>query len=692
MRVHRDDQPSTVRSPRPAGEGRAPARARPEPAAASRRPAAGSPRSPRPFRRAGPQQLIGCVRVRADQVAGRVGGERDARESRPEPVVQVATEPAAFLLDCGHRLAARLHQVHGQGAGPQGLREQRCGQPEHVLVSREKVRSPGRSPTTSSPAVPPRANERVRGGGPGPTSRPVPSTRRPAYGSTSASRIARSASTGSSPIRPATWPAAPSGSGREPKSSSSTTPRSMTCNGWKVIATSAPTRPSAPGLSGRSPPPPGTRQRDEQGEVPDHGDREDHRCTTSPRTSTISGSATPTYIAGPPRRTEDERAEAPVSRREGDEPCDEEPPRPQGSSTAAAGRPGRRARPSTRCGDQREPDRQSHRVAHGDVLPLGQPRTPEPATVASATKSTGCRHPSTGYVVTARGSRSPPQAMIAVHASPLYRAVENRTGHPGGAGQRQQGAGSPRPAYDEQRRAADDGRQPESARATSIGSGGLPATPSPPSRARMIAPARSATSSSAKMLVRWLLTVFGERNSRSAMTEVRRPAASRSRISRSRSVSSGNGSAAGGRVGRRSSRARGRPPRAEDRLAGDDRADRADDLVLLGALEQVAPSAGLHRGEHGRVVVEHREHQYGGLRHAGPDPPGRLDPVEPGHPHVHEHHVGPEQLHLAHGRLAVAASPTTSSPSRSSRAARAARRRTTGWSSASTIRNGVMSS
>ena len=47
--------------------------------------------------------------------------------------------------------------------------------------------------------------------------------------------------------------------------------------------------------------------------------------------------------------------------------------------------------------------------------------------------------------------------------------------------------------------------------------------PRPLSRARMMAAARSATSSLAKMLVRWLLTVLGERNSVSAMAAVRRP-------------------------------------------------------------------------------------------------------------------------------------------------------------------------
>ena len=39
-----------------------------------------------------------------------------------------------------------------------------------------------------------------------------------------------------------------------------------------------------------------------------------------------------------------------------------------------------------------------------------------------------------------------------------------------------------------------------------------------------------------------------------------------------------------------------------------------DDLVLPGALEQVAARPGLHGGEDGRVIVVHRQHQHRGLR------------------------------------------------------------------------------
>ncbi len=182
-----------------------------------------------------------------------------------------------------------------------------------------------------------------------------------------------------------------------------------------------------------------------------------------------------------------------------------------------------------------------------------------------------------------------------------------------------------------------------------------PQPPRPRSRARITAAVRSPTSSLAKIVVRLLLTVFGERCRVEAISAVRRPWASSSRISFSRAVSSGNGSSVAawpGRVREVLQHPRG-DRRAEDRLAADDGPDRVGDLVLLGALEQVAAGAGLHRGEHGGVLVVHRQHQHRGLGHRLADPPGRLDPVEAGHPDVHQHDVRLGQLGLADRGLAV---------------------------------------
>src|SRR5688500_2458187 len=69
------------------------------------------------------------------------------------------------------------------------------------------------------------------------------------------------------------------------------------------------------------------------------------------------------------------------------------------------------------------------------------------------------------------------------------------------------------------------------------GDAGHRVLPRPSSRARTIAADRSATASLPKIEEMWLATVFGERNSSSAMAALRRPEATRSRTSRSRSVS-----------------------------------------------------------------------------------------------------------------------------------------------------------
>jgi hypothetical protein len=66
----------------------------------------------------------------------------------------------------------------------------------------------------------------------------------------------------------------------------------------------------------------------------------------------------------------------------------------------------------------------------------------------------------------------------------------------------------------------------------------------------------------------------------------------------------------------------------EHRLSRGHRADRTDDPVAGGALDQIATGAGTHRGEHGLVVVEHRQHQY---RRLSDQPAGRFDARYAGH-------------------------------------------------------------
>ena len=67
--------------------------------------------------------------------------------------------------------------------------------------------------------------------------------------------------------------------------------------------------------------------------------------------------------------------------------------------------------------------------------------------------------------------------------------------------------------------------------------------------------------------------------------------------------------------------------RPEDRFPRRGGAQCPVDLGLLGALEQVAPRARAHRGEHRVVVLVHRQHQDRSAGHGRRDPPGRLQAV-----------------------------------------------------------------
>ena len=77
---------------------------------------------------------LGLRRIGADQVAGRVGGERDPRQSRSQPVVEVPAQPASLLLERRHRLSSRLLHLGREGLGAQGMGEEGRRQGEHVLV------------------------------------------------------------------------------------------------------------------------------------------------------------------------------------------------------------------------------------------------------------------------------------------------------------------------------------------------------------------------------------------------------------------------------------------------------------------------------------------------------------------------------------------------------------------------------
>ena len=167
--------------------------------------------------------------------------------------------------------------------------------------------------------------------------------------------------------------------------------------------------------------------------------------------------------------------------------------------------------------------------------------------------------------------------------------------------------------------------------------------------------ARSATCSLVKIDETLFATVFGATPIRLAIAALFSPAASRSRISCSRAVSSGNAVPAAG--GAWSERAPAGDAWTEDRLAGSHRPDRPRDVVLLDALDQVAARTGAHGSEHGLVVLVHRQHEYGDPRCDPGQLPGGGDAVELRHVQVEQGDVGLGEQHLA-DRLASVGSDT----------------------------------
>jgi hypothetical protein len=84
---------------------------------------------------------------------------------------------------------------------------------------------------------------------------------------------------------------------------------------------------------------------------------------------------------------------------------------------------------------------------------------------------------------------------------------------------------------------------------------------------------------------------------------------------------------------------RARDGRGEQGLAAGDDPDGGGDLLGRSVLEHEAARAGAKGVVDVRVETERRQDQHprAGLR--AHDAPGRLDPVEHGHPNVHQHHV-----------------------------------------------------
>ena len=199
--------------------------------------------------------------------------------------------------------------------------------------------------------------------------------------------------------------------------------------------------------------------------------------------------------------------------------------------------------------------------------------------------------------------------------------------------------------------------------------------PSPASRARTIAWARSVTPSLAKMLVMWLRTVLSETTSRRAISAldvaVRDQGEQLLLAIGEHRERSGPGRATWRRQHTEDPAGHVGP---EDRLPCRNRAHGVQDALAVGALDQVATRAGLERGVHRLVVLEHAQDQDRDVGMRLEQPASGLDPADAGHVQVHEDDVGTalgcdQQRLLAVGGLthdlteaSSASTPITPSP------------------------------
>ena len=163
-------------------------------------------------------------------------------------------------------------------------------------------------------------------------------------------------------------------------------------------------------------------------------------------------------------------------------------------------------------------------------------------------------------------------------------------------------------------------------------------------------------------------TVLSLTTSRRAIAALVSPRATRSRISRSRSVSSGKGLAVPAPP--RANQARTREARrgAEHHLTVGDGLQGPGDLLPVGTLQQVAPGARPHRREQRVVALEHGQHEHGRAGQLRRDPPGRLDAAEPGQVQVHDDDVRRQSSASSTAWTPSPASATTSTPSSIDRA------------------------
>jgi hypothetical protein len=81
--------------------------------------------------------------------------------------------------------------------------------------------------------------------------------------------------------------------------------------------------------------------------------------------------------------------------------------------------------------------------------------------------------------------------------------------------------------------------------------------------------------------------------------------------------------------------------------------DQPDQILRRGGLDQEPGRAGPQRAQHVLVGVEGGQHHHGRRVGQLADPLNCGDPVHPGHPQVHQHHVGPGAHHRLDPRRPV---------------------------------------
>ena len=82
-----------------------------------------------------------------------------------------------------------------------------------------------------------------------------------------------------------------------------------------------------------------------------------------------------------------------------------------------------------------------------------------------------------------------------------------------------------------------------------------------------------------------------------------------------------------------------RDSRPEDRFPCGDGSDGSEDPVPGGPFDEIPAGSGRHRGEHGLVVLQHRQHQYGDLWRFDRESPSGIDSADAWHVDVEQRHV-----------------------------------------------------